>query len=171
MKFIFPFLIIMVSFLTCNCQSKQELIKAIREEFQKINSDKKLKLQVLDGEEFLDNVPDAGAELKGYSRNDSIIKIVEWGGLSYGNRTREFYFKNQKLIFVYETFDAFVFDEKSEEMDHSKTKKVFEGRYYFNNDKMIEEKLSGKKPIDEKSSPSELLAAAKEDVKILSKKN
>jgi len=171
MKFIFLTLIASILFPTAKSQSKQDLIKNIRLEFRKINGDKNLKMNELEAEEFLENNPDGGAELKGYIRKDSIVKITEWIGLSYGNHTREFYFKNQRLIFVYEKFDSFLIDDKSQSLDHSKTKKAFEGRYYFNNDKLIEEKLSGKKPLDgEKTTPSELLNDAKEYVKILSEK-
>ena len=170
MKFIFLNIIATVLVLNAKSQSKQNLISGIRNEFQKINSNKTLKVHTLDAEEFLENNPDGGAELKGYFGKDSIVKIVEWIGLSYGNHTREFYFKNQKLIFVYEKFDSFI-DEKSESLDNSKPKKVFEGRYYFNNDKMIDEKLSGKKPLEDgKTNPAQLLKDAKEYVKILSEK-
>ena len=170
MKFVFLYIVTAGLLSTAQSQSKQVLIKDIRLEFQKINSDKNLKINTLEAEEFLENNPDGGAELKGYKRKDSIVKIVEWIGLSYGNRMREFYFKNQKLIFVYEKFDSFI-DEKSESLNHSKPKKAFEGRYYFNNDKLIDEKLSGKKPMeDEKTNPTQLLNDAKEYVKILSEK-
>ncbi len=170
MKLFLLLILISSSIFSAKSQSKQDIIKGIRQEFQKINSDASLKIIKLDAEEFLDDTPDGGAELTGYKRKDSLVKIVEWIGLSYGNRTREFYFKHQKLFFVFEKFDSFI-DEKSGELDHSKTKKVFEGRYYYNNEKLIEEKLSGKKPIDdEKTTATELLSDAKENAKLLSKK-
>jgi len=168
-KFCLLLLSISISIFSAEAQSKQDLIKTIRQEFQKINSDTGLKKTILEDEEFLDNISDGGAELTGYSRKGSIVKIVEWIGLSYGNRTREFYFKDHKLFFVFEKFDSFI-DEKSGELDISKPKKVFEGRYYFNNEKLIEEKLSGKKPLaDDKISAAELLSDAKENAKLLSK--
>ncbi len=131
MKFIFIYIIASAFVFNAKSQSKQDLIKEIRQEFQKINTDNNLKSRKLDGEEFLDNIPDGGAELTGYFRNDSIVKIIEWAGLSYGNRTREFYFKNQKLIFVYEKFDSFISDEKSETIDQSNPKKIIRRKVLF----------------------------------------
>lgn len=153
-------------------QKKETSIKDIRQEFQKINTDKNLETTKIDAEEFLENATDGGGELTGFKRNDTVVKIIEWIGISYGNRIREFYFRNQKLIFVYEKFDAFVPDEETGELNKSKTKSVFEGRYYFNNKKLIEQKLTGKKPMDddEKNIGEELLASAKENLKILTEK-
>jgi len=175
MKFIRIISLVLVFISVCflvEGQTKEAIIKNIREEFLRINTDKKLKKTKLEAEEFLENIPDGGGELTGFKRNDSIVKITEWIGISYGNRTREFYFRNQKLIFVYEKFDAFVSDSKTGELDKSKTKAAFEGRYYFNNENLIEEKLSGKKPMDddEKNIASELLSSAKGNLKILTEK-
>ena len=170
MKLISLFVIATVFAPGVKSQSKQDLIKDIRHEFQIINTYKNLQVHSLDAEEFLENSPDRGAELKAYSKKDSIVKITEWIGLSYANRTREFYFKNQKLIFVYEKFDSFI-TEKSDSLDFSKARKEFEGRYYFKNDKLIDEKLWGKKPMGgEKTSAAGLLSDAKEWVGLFAKK-
>src|SRR5262245_30234971 len=77
-------------------QSKTEIIQTIRKDFQAINNDKTLTKKTLDCEEITENVPDGGCELTGYYKKDSLLKITEWVGLSYGNRAREFYFKNNK---------------------------------------------------------------------------
>jgi len=170
MKLISLYIIATVFALSGRSQGKQDIIKDIRQEFQGINTEKNLKVHSLDAEEFLENAPDRGAELKAYLKKDSIVKITEWIGLSYANRTREFYFKNQKLIFVYEKFDSFI-TEKSDSLDFSKARKVFEGRYYFKNDKLIDEKLWGKKPMGgEKTTASDLLSDAKEYVGLFAEK-
>lgn len=118
---------------TSFAQSPSDQIKLIRKEFQIINSDTTLKKITLDGEDFLDNVPDGGAELSGYYKNRQIKKIYQWIGLSRGNEITEYYFKDGQVIFAYQKFESFIYNEKQGEMDYTKTKTTFEGRYYYNN--------------------------------------
>ncbi len=155
-----------------HAQTKLELTATIRKDFQEINNDRSLAKKTLDGEEFLENIPDGGAELTGYYKNNEIVKAVEWIGLSYGNRTREFYFKNEKLFFVYEKFQSFIIDDSTREMDHSNVKTTFEGRYYFNKDKLIEKKITGKRIFEDESANlvKELLESAKENSSLLKQK-
>jgi len=133
----------------CHCsyaQDKNEIIKEIRKEYVRINALNEIHKISLDADEFLEEMPDGGAELTGYFRKDTLLKISEWVGLSYGNQTREFYFRNDQLFFVYEKFEAFV--QTASGLDHSKAKKCFEGRYYFDKNKPIEKTIEGKKPMD-----------------------
>lgn len=148
-------------------QTKQDIIKTTRKQFQEIDTDTTLKKISLDSEEFLDHVPDGGGELVGFFRGDSIVKIVEWIGLSYGNKITEYYYKNNKLFFVFEKFDSFV--EKNGELDHEKVNTSFEGRYYFNDEKLIEKKISGKKPLEDNSTDisTELQKEARENLQLL----
>ena len=157
---------------TSHAQTKSELLAAIRKDFQSINSNKTLTKKTLNNEEFMENMTDGGGELTAYYKKDSIVKIFEWIGLSYGNRTREFYFKSNKLFFVYEKFESFLIIDTSQEMDYSKTKKTFEGRYYFNKDKLIEQKITGKRTFEDESPGiiKELQESAKENRKLLIQK-
>jgi hypothetical protein len=102
----------------------------------------------LDDEQINEDGSDGGAELKGYFKNEKIVKMFHWLGISYGNRIKEFYFKEDHLIFVYEKFESFI--QTKNGLDHSKTKTSFEGRYYFNKGKLIEQKITGKKPLLDK---------------------
>jgi len=158
------------AFLHSGAQSKAIIIAAIRKDFQAINTDETLAKKTLSDEEFTENVPDGGCELTGYYKKDSIVKIVEWIGLSYGNRTREFYFKKGRLFFVYERFESFVIKDSTEgEIDHSQVTTTFEGRYYFNMDKLIGQKVSGRRTFEEGSVAviKELLNGAKENTRLL----
>jgi hypothetical protein len=156
-------------------QSKAELIKAIRKDFQVINHDSSLKKKTLENEEFLKNRPDGGGELTGYYKNESIVKMIEWIGLSYGNRTREFYFRKGQLFFVYEKFESFARNDTTAETDFSKSPMMtFEGRYYFSNNKLIEQKTSGKRALADEASDiiKELQETAASNIKLLwQKKN
>jgi hypothetical protein len=130
-------------------EDKNSRIAVIRKQFNLINADTSLKVRELDAEEFLDNAPDGGASLEGYYKKDKLVKIVEWIGLSYGNRSREFYLDDQKLFFVYEKLDTFMLDNATEEFDRGKPGTAFERRYYFYDQKLIEQKRSGSQAMDE----------------------
>jgi hypothetical protein len=157
---------------TANSQVKSDLIKTIRKDFQTINADTTLRRVELDEDEFLENTPDGGGELVGFYKENNLEKIYEWIGLSYGNRTREFYFNHNKLFFVYEKFESFVVNNKTNELDHGKVMTTFEGRYYFNNKKLIEQKISGQRTFEEKNLDliKELLSEAKDNFELLNRK-
>jgi len=128
-------------------QNKDKIIENIRINFKKINQDKTYSILTLENEEFLGQMTDGGGELRGFFKNNSLIKIFERVGLSYCVTSFEYYFLNGKLIFVYEKEDDFPYNEKLGSLDYTKTDKVFEGRYYFNENKMIESKIIGEKRI------------------------
>ena len=153
-------------------QTKEEIIKTIRADFQAINNDKSLSKKTLSNEEIAPAEQlDGGLELTGYYKSKDLVKMVHWVGLSYGNRTREFYFKNNHLFFVYEKFESFVVTKDSASLDHSRTNTSFEGRYYFNDDKLIDQKISGKRILDDGSEDivKTLLESAKDNRTILNK--
>ena len=115
-------------------------IEEIRSEFKLINSDSTYKKVELDNDYFIDEgrITDGGCSLTGYCKKGIIRKIVSWVGLSCGNEIIEFYYKNNKLIFVYEEFHSFVYDKGSGEFRQDTTEKTFIGRYYFKNAKLID---------------------------------
>jgi len=172
-KYIF-FLLLDISFVAITfAQTKDAQIKSIRKRFQHIDSDTTLKKATLENEEFLLNMTDGGGELTGFYKNKEIKKIYEWIGLSNGISIREFYFDNEQLIFVYEKFDSFVFDDKKGEFDLSKTKTIFEGRFYFSNKKLFSKSTKGDKSLaaQDESTEKGLLERASENLEALNKKN
>src|SRR6186997_488445 len=142
-KHIFLFFLGTVILIGSFAQTKDEQIKLIRKKFEAINKDTTLRMVTLENEAFLSNMTDGGGKLTGFYKNKEIKKIYEWIGLSNGISIKEFYFDKGQLIFVYEKFDSFVFDDKKEEFDLAKTKTVFEGRYYFRNKKIFSESIKG----------------------------
>lgn len=154
LKYNYAFIVISAISFTSSLfgQNKSMEILKIRQAFQKINSDSSLKTKTIDDEEkFLGNVTDGGGDLKGYFKNDSIQKISEWIGLSFGIIQTEYYFKDDQLIFVYKNEKHFGFNNKTQETDHNKLELAFEARYYFSNEKLIEVKKKGETmedPID-----------------------
>ena len=168
------FLLLGTLFLTVSfAQTRDEQIKLIRKKFEAINKDTTLRRVTLENEEFLVNIPDGGGELTGFYKNKEIKKIYEWIGLSNGISIKEFYFDNGQLIFVYEKFDLFAFDDKTNEIDHSKTKTIFEGRYYFNKKKLFNKSTKGDKSLAARDESTEkiLVERANENLETLNKKS
>ena len=171
-KHIFLFFLGTVILIVSFAQTKDEQIKLIRKKFETINKDTTLKKVVLENEEFLSNMTDGGGKLTGFYKNKEIKKIYEWIGLSNGISIKEFYFDKGQLIFVYEKFDSFVFDDKKNEFDLTKTKTIFEGRYYFENKKLFSRSTKGDKSLAARGESTEdgLIERATENLETLSKK-
>jgi hypothetical protein len=159
------------SFINVSAQSRDNIIKSIRQEFQTINKDTSYTTVVLENEEFLDQMPDGGGMLTGYYKNGEIRKIVKWIGISYGVEIMEYYFKEGQLIFVFEQFKSFVYDEKNNELDLTKTEVSFEGRYYFNKKKLIDYVTTGHNRFEDDAIDPEktLLEEANADKEMLYK--
>jgi len=133
-------------------------IKSIKREFQAVNSDTTLKKVILENEDFLgENIGDGGGKLIGFFKNNTVRKIYQWLGLSNGIEIKEYYFKNGQLIFVYELFKRFEYDQIKNQMNYDKISTTFEGRYYFKNGKLIDQLVKGQNRHDEISNPGELL--------------
>ena len=153
-------------------QTKAELVKNIGKEFRLINKDTTLKQVKLEGEAFLTHATDGGGELIGYYKKGQLKKIYQWIGLSNGNEIKEYYFKNGRLIFVYVQFNSFVYNEKKDQLDRTKTKTTFQGRYYFHNNRLIDHTTTGHNRLeDDTISPEKtLLAEASDNQKLLNQK-
>jgi len=137
--------LILLCFSLAHAQEKQVVVKKIRQEFNIINKDKTMKKKVLNNEDFLDHMPDGGGRLTGFYIKGEVKKIVCWTGLSFGTENVEYYFKDNKLIFVYEQFNSFLVDQKTRNLKYGATERTFEGRYYFDNNVLIDKVIRGKK--------------------------
>ena len=132
--FIFLLALVLISTLSIS-QSTKAVIAEIRKEINQINSGKTYKKLTLRDDQISKSVPDGGVRLTCYRMGNNIRKIVSWIGLSTGNRIFEYYYENNKLIFVYDTSkQAFRLDT---------TERTFEGRYYFKGDRLIDYKTTG----------------------------
>jgi len=154
-------------------QNKSVVILNIRQSCQQINSYKKYKTVTIDeAEEFLEHNPDNGASLKGYYKSDSLKKITEWLGLSNKVIQNEYYFDNNgKLIFVYTKESRYKFIDSTQTFDYSKLQLVFQGRYYFDNEKLFETKLTDEEHYQSKQKDVLIfLEASKRYAKLLHKK-
>ncbi len=85
-----------------------------------------------------------GGELTGYFEKDSIRKIVAIYAGEMGKSITEYYFKNNKLFFVFITDSLY---DKPFYMTGYKVNNVEENRYYFFNDTLIKWLGKSNKPI------------------------
>jgi hypothetical protein len=134
--------------------SQKNSIDNIRLAVEQINKDSGYSKKVLDGEAFLEEAPDGGAELTGYFKNGELVKIMEWIGLSSCIRITEYYLQSHHLIFTYTQEKDFAYSESLKTFDPQKQILKMECRFYFENDKMIknifkgESRCSGKPEVE-----------------------
>lgn len=133
-------------------QSVNDQIQQIKGRFASINQNKNYEVVTINHEDFLENMTDGGGELQGYFKDGELYKVFESIGLSYCMQTREYYFWDGKLIFVFETEADFGMDSTGA-WDYSQTKIAFEGRFYFSNDKLISTNIKGKKLMEDNTAP------------------
>lgn len=171
-NFILTLLVAIFLWQTSSGQTKADKLLTIRKTFLKINNDTSLRKRTIDdAEEFLGHATDGGGQLVGYFDKNSICKIFATIGLSYGNITDEYYFSNGRLIFVYETEKDFPETDSLGGLDYNKLELVFEGRYYFDNDKLIDKITKGKRRFaDTKNNPATFITDAKDYLKLIKSK-
>lgn len=164
--------VLIVPFLGVS-QNIDETILKIRKEFQRINSNTTLKKIDLYNEEFMEYIPDGGGQITGCFENDDLVKITEWMGPSYGVIITEYYLKDGDIFFAYQKENKFkdVFDASGDWMhfDTSKLEIKFEGRYYFENRKLIKELNKGNPLFDRTFKETEFLEQANIYAEILKK--
>lgn len=155
------------------CQTQNDAVLDIRKKFKIINGIKDYQIKILENEEFLDQMTDGGGELKGFLKNDTVFKIVEKVGLSFGVITLEYYYWNEQLIFVYEKEQTFKYDDSTGSFNYDILNTNFEGRYYFSNQKLFKTKIKGKKmfpddiSFDSQTKEGQLLDFAKEYILLI----
>ena len=125
---------------------KRKMVEEIRKRFQQINSEEGLQqVKMEDAEEILGHATDGGATLTGYFKKDTLKKIIEWVGLSNRVIQTEYYLDNGRLLFVYSTEKQYAYNDSLQTLDYAKLVPSFQGRYYFNNENLIDALLSPKR--------------------------
>jgi len=161
-------LLILILFLTSNIncifsQTEKESIDSIKSQFKWINEQTDFTIAELNNEDYLEHIPDNGGQLKGYFKNDSLYKIVEWFGSSYAIMITEYYLWNSELFFVYDIEKNFnqIIDitDGFIGFDYSKTEIKYESRHYFVNDQEIKKLEKGKR-LMELSIPNDFVVNA-----------
>lgn len=112
-------------------------LKRIKEQYKSINAYQKYTVFTPDDAASFIGYTDNGASLTGYLRNDTIFKIVVWIGLSNKAIQQEFYYTDEKLLFVFEKISFYEYDKKNNNLDYTKLNLKFSNRYYFDKGKLI----------------------------------
>ena len=130
------------------CQTKMDSVEKIIEQVEKINQENDYRKVILRNEEFMENMTDGGGELTGFYRNNIISKTYQTIGISYGIYFVEYYYDDNKLIFVSEKFEQYSYDSLNT-LDYSKTTTAFKGLYYFDSGKIIYSTSAGHNRFEE----------------------
>jgi hypothetical protein len=140
-------------------------------EVRQINQDTALQKITLTNAAFLENTYDGGGKLTGYYKNEKIQKISRTIGLSNGINIDDYYFENGQLVFIHSLFNAFVIDDHTRELNYNKTVTNFTGRYYFRNDKLIDNESTGHSRFETNGMDVEsaLIAETKQNIILLKK--
>ena len=165
-------IILTLSFTISFGQEKAKLVNEIHKEIKAINSDTTQKKVVLNNEEFLEHATDGGGQLAGFYKAGQLKKIVRWVRLSNGNEIFDFYFKDNKLIFIHNQFNSFVYDDKKQTVRFDTTEKTFDVRYYFYNNKLIDQISTGHNRFEDDNIDTEetLLTEANDNKKLLERR-
>ncbi|KXX66911.1 hypothetical protein [Flammeovirga sp. SJP92] len=133
------------------CQNKKEIITSIRQKYKEINAYEKYDVITLSNDDFIEENIALTGELKCYSKEGSIQKIVEKFYPSYGAVTIEYYYDDQEcLLFVYREVHVFnhilhIADTVPYvEPDARDLKLISERRLYFYENELIELKKKGR---------------------------
>ncbi len=114
----------------------------IKKQVADINQSKNLEVKIIPNDYFVDvknEVTDNGQELKGFYRNSELKKMVHEVILSSQKMIFEYYFSKEKLIFVkMQKFQ--IIDENG---FFAQPKLMFDGRYYFENEKLVRKVVKG----------------------------
>ena len=108
--------------------------------------------------EFMPQMTDGGGKLTGYYKNDQIERITREIVLSFGIETFDYYFTAGQPIFIYETLRGFRYNEDLGTFDYTKTNVNlnFIGRYYFQDNKLIDLETTGHNRFEDDSINIEL---------------
>ena len=135
----FPDMVLTLSIglISLSTQAQSDAIQDIRTKFTTINQMEFQEILTLENEQFLEQIPDGGGQLTAYYLDGQLYKLVEWIGLSFGQRITEYYFWEGDLFFVFQLEKRFGFDAEAGAIDYDQLEEVFAGRYYLNEGSMI----------------------------------
>ena len=164
MKTFASFLLSILFVVNLGAQTLKQNIQEIRTQFKWINSQKDFEKVVFENTEFAEQPPSEGCGLEVYYKGDNLYKMIESDIASTSIYTTEFYFKNNKLIFVYRKEEDFVRIPGS---GHSDTEIYYEERVYYKNDTIIRHLEDGLSVLDK---PLDYQELSKEYVKYFTTK-
>ena len=151
MKFI-PLILSFLLIVNFSSAQTNEQIVVIHNAVQLINSEKTYDIRNITNEYFVDvknEAADNGQELTGYYKSGKLKKIAYKLGLSNCMKTYEYYFSDSGLIFMFEKESDFPAKSDGSGLDNTKLVPGYEGRFYFENGKLIQTVIKGKERSEE----------------------
>lgn len=153
-------------------QDKDEITNDIRGKMEDIHLDTALKSVTLQNGEFLQNMTDGGGELTGFYKGKKIYRIYRSVGISNGVYTTEFYYWKNRLMYVRDQFNSYVYNDSLGTFDYTKINPTFNGYYYFKDEKLIDHRSIGHNRFegDDVNVEKELLDESNEVYKLIALK-
>ncbi len=111
-----------------------------------------------------------GTEVIAYSLEGKYNRVVTKGFTEDGQLATEWFFDNDRLIFVFEVFEFFEEKGLKGQWENFKGIASWESRYYFNKDYLAYHKHKGRENITRQFNEKELIGLSKELLDFLSKK-
>lgn len=97
---------------------------------------------VIDDSTFVQAMPDRGAKLTGYYKEDTIQKIVTWFGFNFGDVRRDYYYWKDSLIMVIETQKLYS-TAADAHVNPDSVKASYTGRYIFSHNELTDVSQKG----------------------------
>ena len=121
-----------------NKEDKNMYLLEIKQKYQLINKTTGYNVVIIEGsEDFLGHATDGGGNLRGYFKNDTLVKIVERVGLSNRTVQNEYYLDKYGVFFVHSTEQQYPYNDSLQSLDYNNLVPSFSGRYYFKKNKLV----------------------------------
>jgi hypothetical protein len=129
-------------------QTKEEIVNNALLSVRLINMDPGLKTIKLENEDFFRTAAEGGSRMTAYFKGDIICKIEVRSILSYGVSQCEYYLRNSRPFFIYETEEGYPKKDSTGSVDRTLLALNFEGKYTFDNGRLIDKKIKGRKQLE-----------------------
>lgn len=127
----------------------EALIRAVREEYQRINQAKLVKKELRWETDTSCEAPPMGGTVTFFYENNNLVKILNDGGEDHGTWKEAYYFRGGKLFFVYEN-NAYGGAADPEAMK-------YQTRYYIDSDQVFNVIASSKENLKDKEAQARMI--------------
>ncbi|WP_025743612.1 hypothetical protein [Aquimarina pacifica] len=163
MKKVSSVIIAVCGMLICHAQESQSILEDINDQMEIIDSYTEFETFFLEPEEFLDKIPDHGAELNGYYEHERLKKIIRKVGTPTADILTSFYFWNDQLIYV--NYSQNIYQDTTNDFgqkvkDYENTYVKYQSHHFYNNGKQVSFNKTGV-PISTISPEKKFLSYAK----------
>ena len=125
-------------------QTKEQLLKDIKNQIEIINSYTEFDILSLEPEEFLTAMVDHGPSFNGYYEHNRLKKMVKVIGTPNADIVTDFYFWNDQLIFTsYKQRPYMKSAAGGQALDYSSAYTKYEEQHFYNDGKEIDKKTIG----------------------------